>query len=90
MSKTFRFTGARPAPALPGRSRLLCQPIKGRNLANPKANVQGQVEELFATVGENIVTVEHRIFRQEESSLNYDGTFHIEINRKTFPNASTF
>lgn len=64
--------------------------LKGETSANAKANVEGQIEELFVTVGENIVTVEHRIFRQEERGLNYDRTFHIDINRTTLPSASIF
>lgn len=88
MSKTFRFTGARPAPALPGRSRLLCQRIKGNNLANPKANVEGQIEELSVTVRENIVTCRASNFPKR--SLRYDRTFHVEINSTTFPDNSDF
>lgn len=44
--------------------------LKGETLQIPRRT---SIEELFVTVGENIVTtVEHRIFRQEERRLNYD------------------
>ena len=44
--------------------------LKGKTLqSRPKANVEGQIEELFATVRENVVTVEHRDFSTRKTEI---------------------